>query len=121
MHSYYPRKNIILFDLSLSLPFKARSRSKYPMPAPPTAKNSACPIFVFPVRSLSFQVLPILFQHKVPCYVKVHCHWIFTLTCELMTGASPWYSRSLYHLIGEIKTWLNINHIPVHNNTYCIF
>ena len=23
-----------------------------------------------------------------------------------------------YYLIREIKTWLNINHITVHNNTY---
>ena len=30
-------------------------------------------------------------------------------------------SRLLYYLIREIKTWLNINHITVHNNTYCIF
>ena len=26
-------------------------------------------------------------------------------------------SRLLYHLIREIKTWLNINHITVHDNT----
>ena len=26
-----------------------------------------------------------------------------------------------YYLIWEIKTWLNINHITVHSNTYCIF
>ena len=26
-------------------------------------------------------------------------------------------SRLLYYLIREIKTWLNINHITVHNNT----
>ena len=30
-------------------------------------------------------------------------------------------SRLLYYLIREIKTWLNINHITVHNNTYYIF
>ena len=30
-------------------------------------------------------------------------------------------SRLLYYLIREIKTWLNINHITVHNNTYFIF
>ena len=30
-------------------------------------------------------------------------------------------SRLLYYLIRKIKTWLNINHITVHNNTYCIF
>ena len=30
------------------------------------------------------------------------------------------YSRLLYNLIREIKTRLNINHITVHNNTYCI-
>ena len=30
-----------------------------------------------------------------------------------------YYSRLLY-LITEIKTWLNINHITVHNNTYFI-
>ena len=28
-------------------------------------------------------------------------------------------SRLLYYLIREIKTWLNVNHITVHNNTYC--
>ena len=33
----------------------------------------------------------------------------------------PCYSRLLYYLIREIKTCLNINHITVHNNTYCIF
>ena len=26
-------------------------------------------------------------------------------------------SRLLYYLIREFKTWLNINHITVHNNT----
>ena len=26
-----------------------------------------------------------------------------------------------YYLMREIKTWLNINHITVHNNTYFIF
>ena len=26
-----------------------------------------------------------------------------------------------YYLIREIKTWLNINHATVRNNTYCIF
>ena len=31
------------------------------------------------------------------------------------------HSRLLYHLIREIKRWLNINHITVHNNTYFIF
>ena len=30
-------------------------------------------------------------------------------------------SRLLYYFIREIKTWLNINHITVHNNTYFIF
>ena len=31
-------------------------------------------------------------------------------------------SRSLYYLIREIKTWLNINHITaVHSSTYFIF
>ena len=30
-------------------------------------------------------------------------------------------SRLIYYLIREIDTWLNINHITVHNNTYCIF
>ena len=30
-------------------------------------------------------------------------------------------SRLIYYLIREIKTWLNINHITVHNNTYFIF
>ena len=30
-------------------------------------------------------------------------------------------SRLLYYLIRKIKTWLNINHITVHNSTYCIF
>jgi len=30
-------------------------------------------------------------------------------------------SRLLYYLVREIKTWLNINHITVHNKTYCIF
>ena len=30
-------------------------------------------------------------------------------------------SRLLYYLIREIKMWLNINHITVHNNTYFIF
>ena len=30
-------------------------------------------------------------------------------------------SRLLYYLIRETKTWLNINHIAVHSNTYCIF
>ena len=28
------------------------------------------------------------------------------------------YSRLLYHLIREIKMWLNINHITVHNNIF---
>jgi len=28
--------------------------------------------------------------------------------------------RLLYYLIREIKTWLNINHITEHNNTYFI-
>ena len=34
-----------------------------------------------------------------------------------------YYSRFkiIYYLIREIKTWLNINYITVHNNTYCIF
>ena len=46
--------------------------------------------------------------------------------------SAPWYmsvllsiyiqdSRLFYYLIREIKTWLNINHITVHNITYCIF
>ena len=26
-----------------------------------------------------------------------------------------------YYLIRDIKTWLNINHITVHNNIYFIF
>ena len=26
-----------------------------------------------------------------------------------------------YYLIREIKMWLNINHITVHSNTFCIF
>ena len=30
-------------------------------------------------------------------------------------------SSLLYYLITKIKKWLNINHITVHNNTYCIF
>ena len=30
-------------------------------------------------------------------------------------------SRLLSDLIREIKTWLSINHITVHNNTSCIF
>ena len=30
-------------------------------------------------------------------------------------------ARLLYYLIREIKTWLNINHITVHRNMYCIF
>ena len=30
-------------------------------------------------------------------------------------------SRLLYFLIREIETWLNINHITVHDHTYCIF
>ena len=30
-------------------------------------------------------------------------------------------SRLLYYLIRKIKTWLNTNHITVHNNTYCLF
>ena len=30
-------------------------------------------------------------------------------------------SRLLYYIIREIKTWLNINHITVHSNTYFIF
>ena len=30
-------------------------------------------------------------------------------------------SRLFNYLIREIKTWLNINHITVHNNTYFIF
>ena len=30
-------------------------------------------------------------------------------------------SRLLYYLMREIETWLNINYISVHNNTYCIF
>ena len=35
-----------------------------------------------------------------------------------------WYIQDYFIisiLITEIKTWLNINHITVHNNTYCIF
>ena len=27
-------------------------------------------------------------------------------------------SRLLYYFVREIKTWLNINHITVHNNAY---
>ena len=30
-------------------------------------------------------------------------------------------SRLLNYLIREIETWLNINHITVHNNIYCLF
>ena len=30
-------------------------------------------------------------------------------------------SRLFYYLIREIKTWLIINHITVHNNTYFMF
>ena len=35
---------------------------------------------------------------------------------------TPWIqgSRLLYYLISEIKTWLNINNITVHNNIFCI-
>ena len=29
-------------------------------------------------------------------------------------------SRLVYYLITEIKSWLNINHVTVRNNTYCI-
>ena len=29
--------------------------------------------------------------------------------------------RLLYYLIREVKTWLNINRITLHNNTYCVF
>ena len=31
------------------------------------------------------------------------------------------FSRLLYYFIREIKTWLNTNHITVHNNKYFIF
>ena len=34
---------------------------------------------------------------------------------------TPDDSRLFYYLIREIKTWLNINHITVYNNTYCIY
>ena len=39
---------------------------------------------------------------------------------DRQTEAERERERLLY-LIREIKTWLNINHITVHNKTYCVF
>ena len=54
----------------------------------------------------------------------------YTMAISVATN-KDWYSqlwaisdqdsRLLYYLSGGIKTWLNINHITVHNNTYGIF
>ena len=48
--------------------------------------------------------------------------WQSSITPELTTRLKQPLlvsqdSRLLYYLISEIKTWLNINHITVHNNT----
>ena len=47
-------------------------------------------------------------------------------TCLLLVSHAPSIYIQLfkiqdYYLIREIKTWLNINHITVHTNTYFIF
>ena len=45
------------------------------------------------------------------------------LKCIRQCGYGPYIqdSRLLYYHIREIKRWLRINHITVHNNTYSIF
>ena len=47
-------------------------------------------------------------------------HWLVDRDADREIQDSIPDSRLLY-LIREIKTWLNINHITVHNNTYCVF
>ena len=46
--------------------------------------------------------------------------WSLLVAMEAVRQARPASqdSRLLYYHIREIKTWLDINHITVHNNTY---
>ena len=59
-----------------------------------------------------------LFPIIAPNVCKLRCCSHPKTVCSLYLCQD---SRLLYYLIREIKTWLNINHITVHNNTYCIF
>ena len=40
---------------------------------------------------------------------------------ELLLAVTIQDPRLFYYLITKDKTWLNINHITVHNNAYFIF
>ena len=63
-----------------------------------------------------------LWQHHhhiwLDCKFRLGCQLFCVCVCFLF-GLGD--SRLLYYPVREIKTWLNINHITVHNNTYCIF
>ena len=48
-------------------------------------------------------------------YISYYKHWPVKCSIE------PLDSRLLYYFIREIKTWLNINHITIHNNINCVF
>ena len=66
-----------------------------------------------------------LISHLASVDVKQHVYLLFRITCDestvsLLEIRECRYIQD-YYLIWEIKTWLNINHITVHNNTYCIF
>ena len=73
-----------------------------------------------------------LISHLASVDIKQHVYLLFRITCDKSTVSlleirECCYikviqdSRLLYYLIREMKTWLNVNHITVHNNTYCIF
>ena len=69
------------------------------------------------------------------CHKTVPCQWSLwncrVLSWSILAQADAHHvlgvkwehqdSRLLYYLSREIKTWLNINHVTVHNNTYFIF